>query len=384
MVNSYRICCFFFLAITVLLTARPASAGEPVLLTPETGSIIYGPSSSVHFVVKASVQSDVKELKLRSSSGPVSPLTVQDNENGRYIHYRSSLSPGENRFSFSSSGFPEVTLDYRPSRTLMNKDFGREGVYLYHRDTGSHDQCLACHESVSLPGVPFIKTFPCKEKSPTCYSCHKRIFENVVWRHSPAAGLLCEICHQKDESSGLVSVTSGQDAGLCYRCHQVKGQAFGDQACLHQPVGLKLCSICHDPHGDKYRYQLWAEGRGEICVTCHADKKKLLQGGEIDGERVHDIIRGGGCIVCHDAHASPNPYMLLRPVNELCADCHNDLLGVNKGHPVGGHPLKGGPDPLDPDKEYSCASCHDPHSSRYQYLLVGSLIGGHVCKMCHN
>ena len=92
------------------------------------------------------------------------------------------------------------------------------------------------------------------------------------------------------------------------------------------------------------------------------------------------------CDKCHNPHASPFKYFLRKPVWYLCTTCHEDK--VLRGHIaftfIGKpHPTKGYKDPSDPkqERELSCTSCHEPHSSNNEYMLVKSFKT--LCNMCH-
>ncbi|MDH3360603.1 MAG: cytochrome c3 family protein, partial [Desulfobulbaceae bacterium] len=70
--------------------------------------------------------------------------------------------------------------------------------------------------------------------------------------------------------------------------------------------------------------------------------------------------------------------------NDLCSGCHLKMKGLLRGHPVGGHPLKGVRDLRRPERELACSGCHNPHGSEFKYLLIGDNLGGHVCTKCHH
>ena len=142
------------------------------------------------------------------------------------------------------------------------------------------------------------------------------------------------------------------------------------------------CTLCHSPHGSKHRYQLWAEGSLDLCVVCHDDKQDLLDK-KNPVRYVHGIIFGKGCIACHDPHATDEEFMLHKPINELCVSCHPGLAIVSQSHPVAGHPVAGPKDPLQPGRKFSCTSCHEPHGSAHQYLLIETKLGGRLCRVCH-
>jgi len=375
-----KITLIFFLN-AFIFGVETAGAKGIMLLTPDYDSILYARMPTTHLVVEVQAKETLESLLLRSRAGEVEPFVTRMNNDAYYVHYRVSLVPGKNEFVLSPGG-QHIVIDYKPLRTLFDADLDAPDVYLYHRQGIMHKQCRSCHEFNVVPKGNYTKSSPYGSRSPICYSCHKGIFEEVKWQHSPAANLLCEMCHREGKD-GAISVFIGKNAVLCYQCHLIKGKPWGDMAHIHAPVGYGVCSICHNPHGDKYRFQLWADARGELCVSCHEDMAVLLEK-NTKGIKVHGIVKGGGCVTCHDPHASDNAYMLYKPINQLCTGCHNDFAEVTQGHPVVGHPVSGPSNPLYPGEEFSCASCHDPHGSKFEHLLIGDLLSGHFCIKCHD
>lgn len=369
-------------SVLFFFKAGVVTAGEIKLLTPEATNIVYARVPSYYAIVEVGDKNAADQLRVKAGSTSIPPLAVRFGGARFYAHFQLPLTPGNNVFALSP-GNKQFTIDYKPMRTVLNVNFDVPGVYMFHRAGTMQPECRQCHEVEKLPKKFSNKPLPFGMNSAICYSCHRRIFEDTAWHHSPAESLLCETCHPQDAKAGRFFVSKGKDAALCYRCHVEKERVWNKMAYVHQPVGFGVCSMCHNPHGDANRFQLWADGKKELCISCHVDKEKYVTN-EVEGMTVHGIINGSGCVACHDPHASENPYMLYKPVNELCTGCHNGLAGVVKGHPVGGHPVAGPTNPLQPDKEFNCASCHNPHGSVYQYLLVGDLLGGHVCSKCHN
>jgi len=298
-----------------------------------------------------------------------------------YLHYRLLLRKGSNRFRI----FPderEIKIRYRPIRTIMKVDFEAASNYLFHRKDITPKACRNCHtgdlpENTGLDSRQLLKN---SDYSPECYSCHRQMIKASRWRHGPAANVYCKSCHQEKKGATAISILTGRVEEVCARCH-INTKKFSSQAHVHGPVGTGDCTVCHDPHGDRYKFQLWADGRSDLCTGCHTDKKNAMN--RRVGFYMHGIIQGGGCVACHDPHASDTRFQLYRPINELCTSCHMELQGINEGHPVGNHPLKGRPDPLRKNRELSCTSCHKPHGSGYRFFLIGDLLGGHVCSKCH-
>ncbi len=306
---------------------------------------------------------------------------VYTNNDVSYIHYSLPLNKGGNTFVIKP-GNQKLEILYKPVRTLLNVNFEDPKAFLFHRTAVIPKECNLCH-SEQLPedaGLDENRLLKNADYSPVCYSCHRSLNRNNKWLHGPSANLYCMSCHRKGSGNTKITILTGRVDDVCFQCH-VNKIKLKDQQHVHGPVGVGDCTICHDPHGDSYKFQLWADGKVDLCVGCHDDKRK--SGKKIIGFYPHGIVYGGGCVVCHNPHASENRFQLYKPINDLCVSCHPSLVDVEKGHPVGNHPLKSKVDPLRKGRELSCTSCHNPHGSSFKYLLIGDILGGHVCNKCH-
>ncbi len=114
-----------------------------------------------------------------------------------------------------------------------------------------------------------------------------------------------------------------------------------------------------------------------ICYLCH-DKKRIV------GKRiVHKPVKRRGCVFCHDPHSSNHTSHLLQAEQTLCADlrCHPKFAKITINHPIKGHPVSGKQDPLQPERELSCRSCHNPHSADFPFLFPAEQYL--FCAKCH-
>ena len=93
------------------------------------------------------------------------------------------------------------------------------------------------------------------------------------------------------------------------------------------------------------------------------------------------------CMVCHNPHASDQVAQLSLPVNQLCLECHDGVaLGqhVVRGPEGKGHPLSGPIDPSTSYREFTCASCHNPHAGEAKALFNFGVKSRMVlCTKCH-
>lgn len=85
---------------------------------------------------------------------------------------------------------------------------------------------------------------------------------------------------------------------------------------------------------------------------------------------VHSPFGSGDCALCHEGKDPKGPGKAIKPVNETCFVCHEDMQSaMTKGkyrHAAA---------------EKDCTSCHNPHNSRLKQLLVAEMPG--LCNNCH-
>ncbi len=163
----------------------------------------------------------------------------------------------------------------------------------------------------------------------------------------------------------------------CAQCHSdqtdhFKSASHAKLALADPKVGSTGCEACHGPGS------LHAKAGGgknniinprkspEACFACHVDKR-----GQFSLPSTHPVMAGRvSCVDCHDVHqgnAIKGTGAALESMNETCTKCHI----AQKGPFVFEHgALKEG-----------CVSCHSPHGSVNQKMLVAR--DANLCLRCH-
>lgn len=235
---------------------------------------------------------------------------------------------------------------------------------------------------IAVPGVLAAET---------CLDCHSDLGIKPI-RHR-ALDLGCDSCHSGIDAATIPHrVTGGGARGLsadgaelCFGCHD--SSPFSKKH-DHGPAGAGLCIVCHNVHSSQNK-KLLSLAVPALCFTCH-DRKGF------DRKYGHGPAEAGLCLTCHDPHASNEKEALLvkKPV-DVCLYCHTRFTrevhivsGWGGGHPVGltraGKKWKRLKDPLRPGKRFSCASCHDPHSSGSGFMVrFAAKSSFDTCSHCH-
>ena len=111
----------------------------------------------------------------------------------------------------------------------------------------------------------------------------------------------------------------------------------------HGPYAAKECTGCHMRATNALILPI-----EELCISCHSiDVRKKY---------IHGPLASGDCKVCHQAHGSIYPFLLVSEPKEFCLYCHDRKAIAGKG---GEHK----------NMEKQCTFCHDAHSSDKEYLL---------------
>lgn len=209
-----------------------------------------------------------------------------------------------------------------------------------------------------------------------CLECHNDFKKHAKNVHRPL-DMGCDTCHLiegGEHPKRMVKIKLKQDVpGLCYSCHDESKFKGTD---VHSPVAKGKCTSCHDAHQSDFD-KLLILAPPELCFSCH-DKVKFTR------KHIHSVSLNGCGKMCHHAHVSDKPYLLSQPINDVCIGCHkaqergNHIASLPGAriHPVSGFMRLDNKQSV----ELNCASCHDPHSSKFAKLFVS----GKTCRICHN
>jgi predicted CXXCH cytochrome family protein len=231
--------------------------------------------------------------------------------------------------------------------------------------------CLGCHEGGH--GSDRLKLL---KKSPVelCRGCHGRK-DGAPYPHGAVVLGDCVVCHDPHASENGKLLTRPTSRETCFLCHQ---DDLTGRKVVHAPITTTGCDACHAPHGGAHRHGLKGGEGKAACYACH----KPVDAGKVK----HAAVERYGCKACHDPHGTDHPSLLPRRVNDLCASCHPDVRDGRHATPMSarGHVVGGGlADPRRPGREFSCASCHDPHGSDSPRLLRVGQTAIESCAWCH-
>ncbi len=350
-----------------------AWAGNVELLTPRQGSTITARNPETHLVMRQSDNVKKCRVKVEKSGEILEPEVEMEGEEHIYLHFRLPLGSGLNIFTIVPGG-QRLEITYQPIKTRLPSNL--KSYYLFHQNDQLPKSCVDCHD---LQATDTMAPVGIKQQT-SCTTCHANIVDKNTWQHNPVVNQQCLTCHQQSVKPWRIGFREGGIEDTCIACHtSIKN--WRTRKHRHAAM-IGGCTLCHDPHTGKFRYLLWAEGNVDLCVSCHTDKQKLFSK-DHPLSYVHGIITGAGCIICHDPHGADNLFVLRKPINELCLGCHPVLLRNTLGHPVANHPVGGVKDPLRPDREFVCSSCHEPHGTNHQHMLIQTKRGGLLCRVCH-
>jgi len=234
--------------------------------------------------------------------------------------------------------------------------------------------CSSCHDGhgSDKKGLLLAKT----DDPKLCSGCHEELM-----RETPEGSVhplfksgKCLDCHDA-HGSNISGMLAGKQGQLCFSCHE-KGMKNETAAIKseHPTFTAGECTKCHNPHKTKLD-NLLLTGTPDLCLSCHIklrndmrrkeDCEKLRTSADTEANAaaikecdevtvyLHAPSALENCLRCHKSHVSAEPGLMIRPVQQLCAECHDyrtDAFG--KAHIY----IEAG--------AMDCNKCHDPHTSK--------------------
>lgn len=357
--------------ILLLIMVTPAYADTIVtILTPENGTRVTDQTVWLVMSTPVDPKGMTVVLKNKDMVRRIKGKVIKK-ERTFVFHALLSLDAGLNEVTV---GEKSLSIFYGPRyesahTSRGNKEIAQKYVpYFFHRPQ-REARCSQCHsmDSITAGSEAVSQT--------NCIRCHAELTA-VKYLHGPLGGGACLVCHDPASTPSKFAPKFEGKGELCFGCHQQRNVKQLEKMYFHGPVGADECTVCHDPHGSSSRRQL-VKNKKTLCYLCH-DKHRL-----IGGKVVHKAIKLHGCIVCHDPHSSNYTAHLLDAEKALCskAECHPRFGKIEGDHPIVKHPIMGKRDPLRPEREFGCSSCHNPHSSDFHLLLPAE--GYTLCAKCH-
>jgi predicted CXXCH cytochrome family protein len=173
-------------------------------------------------------------------------------------------------------------------------------------------ECLGCHAPHGSENEPLLVA----RTEDLCLRCHASMYDQRAGGrlHRPFAARRCSACHvAHGEAPRLLA-----SANPCASCHGAAVRRWGNGRSHHAPVAEGRCAACHEPHGNAAPRFLRARGK-DLCLGCHEPLAKRLLA---KGATVHAPVAEGECDRCHEPHAAGERKLLTAVPPALCADCH--------------------------------------------------------------
>jgi predicted CXXCH cytochrome family protein len=258
-------------------------------------------------------------------------------------------------------------------------------------------QCSGCHTS---HGGKKEKLLPVAADDPElCVDCHGELMRPATAdgssNHAYFKDGKCLRCHEV-HASNFAGMTVANQGFLCFSCHGTDpGQEIKNPKSKHDPVVAGECTRCHSPHKANLESLLLAN-YPDLCLSCHTDLKARMYpqtvdsaaGGQAGGAGsttdpetgdaviyVHAPSDIQNCNICHKPHFAAELDLIVKPIQPLCADCHDyQEPSFRQAH-------------IDANaNKMDCRMCHDSHTStdpKFFKTVMHQPFADRACKDCH-
>ena len=219
-----------------------------------------------------------------------------------------------------------------------------------------------------------------------CLQCHRAVVEGFVNdAHGKSAHFMvggseatCDTCHGdgtkhndttlKADIANPPSMEPAAVNKMCLTCHSKEHARLSFAASEHDRQGMS-CISCHSTHHAKAeKKELVAATQGELCTGCHIDIKKAYYQRSTHLFRTEQKNEKIECASCHNPHGSERQRMLVGvSTNSECYNCHAERRS----------PMLWEHQPV----RENCLNCHVAHGSNNLSLLKART--SLLCGQCH-
>jgi predicted CXXCH cytochrome family protein len=134
---------------------------------------------------------------------------------------------------------------------------------------------------------------------------------------------------------------------------------------VHAPFQDGDCSMCHE-RKDSKDPGLVIKSVNALCLDCHDDFAKVMA-----RKQTHEPARVN-CVTCHSPHNAMQPKLLVAESAALCLSCHSSVSNLVASAKVKHDALTTGA---------KCVNCHNPHAANVEHLLTR--LPYDLCVNCH-
>ncbi len=111
---------------------------------------------------------------------------------------------------------------------------------------------------------------------------------------------------------------------------------------------VRVCRQCH-ASGSRHRARKFIKPIPQLCYDCHEDRRP-------SNAYVHGPVAVGACLFCHRPHVSTYEHLLKVSQPRLCVRCHDkENYPLSELHRT--------------VSDQRCTDCHDPHGSANPLFL---------------
>ncbi|MEI8288028.1 MAG: cytochrome c3 family protein [Verrucomicrobiota bacterium] len=133
----------------------------------------------------------------------------------------------------------------------------------------------------------------------------------------------------------------------------------------HSPYQDGDCSLCHQ-NKDRTNPGAILKQVNALCLDCHDDFGKVM------ARKYSHVAARVNCVSCHNPHNAKQPKLLVEESGALCLSCHTAISNLVTN-------AKEKHDALTSDAK--CMNCHNPHAANVEHLL--NRLPYDLCVGCH-